>query len=113
MSRAALAAIALLLAGAWMGTQPAEAQALTPTEELLGAPVFSSDGHRVGTVVDVSTDEDGQIEAISMSTARLLGLGERQVTVPGAGFTALRGAVVLAIHVDGVEGLMPDARAPP
>jgi sporulation protein YlmC with PRC-barrel domain len=76
------------------------AQALTQEEivrELIGAPVYSTDGHEVGTVADIVLDEDKLFDALLMKTSRSLGFGERTVRVPGGAFIALRGSVVLDV----------------
>jgi len=49
----------------------AAAYALTQQDvvrELIGAPVYSSDGHEVGTVMDIALDEDQQFRALLMRT---------------------------------------------
>jgi sporulation protein YlmC with PRC-barrel domain len=98
---------ALLLA---VSALPANAQAPTPEEivqELIGAPVHSADGREVGTVYQVTSDEAGSINGISMKTAAFLGIGERVVTLPEDSYLVLRGAVVLDWHAEELEGLLP------
>jgi sporulation protein YlmC with PRC-barrel domain len=116
MYRTSLNACAFVLAAALTWLAPGPAQALTRAEiieDLIGAPVFASDGIEVGTVLDVSTDTNDEIDAISMSTARVLGFGERIVDVPNGAFMVLRGAIVLDIPAESVEGLLPSADAEP
>jgi hypothetical protein len=103
-------------AGDLRGTALVQAQAPTQEEiisELIGAPVFSSDGQEVGLVSDVATAPDGQIIGVSMKSARFLGMGEAEVGLPDGSFTTLRGAIVLALPADGVEGLLPGSTAQP
>ena len=85
------------------------AQALTQDEivhELIGAPVYSMDGHEVGTVANIALDADQQFETLFMKTSRSLGFGERTVEVPGSAFIALRGAVVLDLPTESIDGLV-------
>jgi sporulation protein YlmC with PRC-barrel domain len=115
MPRTASILLTCLLATV-MGTASAQVQAPTQEEiiqELIGAPVFSSDGQEVGVVSDVATAADGQISVVSMKSARFLGIGEAEVSLPDGSFTALRGAIVLGLPADGVEGLLPGSTAQP
>lgn len=85
------------------------ALALTQEEivqELIGAPVYSSDGHEVGTVADIALDEDKQFRTLAMKTSRSLGFGERTVMVPGGAFIALRGSVVLDLPSASMDALV-------
>ena len=81
--------------------------------ELIGAPVFSSDGQAVGTVRRVFTSKDGEVASVSMNAARILGLGERELTLPHASFIVLRGAVVMHLPAEAVEGLLPETATQP
>jgi sporulation protein YlmC with PRC-barrel domain len=74
--------------------------------ELIGTPVYSVDGHEVGTVVDIALDADPQFDILSMRTSRRLGFGERTVRVPSAAFVALRGAVVLDLPAESMDALV-------
>ncbi len=74
-------------------------------EELIGAPVYASDGHEVGEVVDVSTSGDGEVDAVRIKTGTFLGLGERVMVLPKGNFVALRGAVILDVPAEAVEAL--------
>jgi sporulation protein YlmC with PRC-barrel domain len=85
------------------------ARALTQEEivrELIGAPVFTTDGQEVGTVADIALDEDKQFDALLMNTSRSLGFGERTVRVPGGAFIALRGAIVLDLPAQSMDVLV-------
>jgi sporulation protein YlmC with PRC-barrel domain len=115
MPRAASILLTFLLA-TLVGAAKAQVQAPTQEEiiqELIGAPVFSSDGQEVGLVSDVATAADGEISAVSMKSARFLGMGEAEVSLPYGSFTTLRGAIVLGFPADGVEGLLPGSTARP
>jgi hypothetical protein len=71
--------------------------------ELIGAPVFASDGAEVGTVADISFDDDGQPNRLRMTTVRALGLGTRTIEIPKRSFMPLRGAVVLDLPAEAVS----------
>ena len=93
-----------------MWSKPTPAHALTQQDvvrELIGVPVYSSDGYEVGTVMDIALDEDQQFRALLMKTSRSLGFGERAVKVPGAAFIALRGAIVLDLP-SGIRDVLVD-----
>jgi sporulation protein YlmC with PRC-barrel domain len=86
------------------------AHAMTPeqmVEELIGAPVYASDGHEVGEVLDVSMSSDGEVDAVRIKTGTFLGLGERVLVFTKGNFIALRGAVVLDVPAEAVETLSP------
>jgi sporulation protein YlmC with PRC-barrel domain len=74
--------------------------------ELIGAPVYSTDGHEVGTVADIALDEDKSFRELLMKTSRSLGFGERTVKVPGSAFIALRGSVVLDLPAQSMDVLV-------
>lgn len=73
--------------------------------ELIGKPVHSSDGVEVGTVSDLSFDDEGRPDRLRIETSRHLGFGSRTVEVPPGAFMTLRGAVVLDLPADGVDVL--------
>ena len=74
--------------------------------ELVGAPVYSTDGQEVGTVENIDLGEDKEFEMLVMKTDRTLGFGERTVEVPGSAFIALRGAVVLDLPAASMDALI-------
>ena len=99
--------IFLLASHSW--ALASSAQAMTQEDvvrELIGAPVYSTDGHEVGTVADIALDEDKQFVALLMKTSRSLGFGERTVRVPGSAFIALRGSVVLDLPAQSMDVLV-------
>jgi sporulation protein YlmC with PRC-barrel domain len=73
--------------------------------ELIGAPVLARDGDQVGTVADVSFDDEGNPLALRMKASRHLGLGTRTIQVPKGAFITLRGAVVLQLPAEAVQSL--------
>jgi sporulation protein YlmC with PRC-barrel domain len=80
-------------------------EAVEAMTELLGAPVFASDGTEVGEVADLLVDEEGQISRLRMKTGALLGIGARTIESPAGAFIVLRGALVLELPADSVEAL--------
>jgi len=75
--------------------------------ELIGAPVFAAGGVEVGQVADISFDEQGRPDRLSMTTESNLALGIRTVEIPKGTFMVLRGAVVLDLTPEAVRQL-PD-----
>jgi hypothetical protein len=49
--------------------------------QLVGKPVWTSDGKQAGIVSEVLTGPDGKIEALHVTLGDFLGLGERMVRV--------------------------------
>jgi sporulation protein YlmC with PRC-barrel domain len=76
-------------------------------QEIIGAPVYASDGHEVGEVVDVSVSDDGEIDAVRVKTGAFLGFGEHVLALSKDDFTVLRGAVVLDLPAEAIETLRP------
>lgn len=99
------------LAVAWLHlAQALPAHAVTIDEmiqEIVGAPVYASDGHEVGEVVDVSVSDEGEIDAVRFKTGAFLGFGERVLAVSKGNFTVLRGAVVVDLPAEAIESLRP------
>jgi len=50
---------------------------------LRGMPVFSSDGRNLGQIIKVERGPDGKIQSVQIEAGRMLGLGEKTVTIPG------------------------------
>ena len=101
--------LAIMLAVGQSAALASSAHALTQEEivqELIGAPVYSTDGQEVGTVADIALDEDKQFDALLMNTSRKLGFGGRIVRVPGGAFIALRGSVVLDLPAQSMDVLV-------
>ena len=72
----------------------ARTQAGSAETRLVGMPVFSADGIKIGQVADVSTT-DGQIDQIRVTTGSALGFGERIITIPQPAFMIQRGTVII------------------
>ena len=73
--------------------------------EVLGAPVYASDGPEVGTVADIDFNDEGEPQRLRMTVAASLGLGARTIEVPPSAFIVLRGAVVLDMPAEAVQTL--------
>jgi len=54
---------------------------------LIGLPVFSSDGSRLGMVDSVDAQPDGKVTAINFRTGGFLGFGTKLVAIPEGKFT--------------------------
>ncbi|MEL6298748.1 MAG: PRC-barrel domain-containing protein [Pseudomonadota bacterium] len=102
--------------GAAPSAEPAQpgAQAEQPatpgatTEKIVGLPVFSKDGKRVGAVGKVEASGDGKIAAIHVRTGGFLGFGARLVMVTADQFEQAGETVRLALTEEEVDKL-PDA----
>lgn len=73
----------------------ADAQAELSPAQLVGVPVFSADGVKIGQVADVSSAPNGKIDLIRVFTGSALGFGRRIITVPQPAFVIRRGVVTL------------------
>src|SRR5438876_1223973 len=49
---------------------------------LIGLPVFSSDGNRLGIVDSIDGQPDGKVTAINIRTGGFLGFGTKLVAIP-------------------------------
>lgn len=76
---------------------------------LLGMPVFSADGNRVGVIENVALEADGKVKAIHFKTGGFLGFGGRKVAVPEGKFTIVGQNVQLALTADDV-GKLPEVK---
>jgi sporulation protein YlmC with PRC-barrel domain len=88
-----------------------DTEAAEMTANLIGAPVFSTDGSEVGEVADIFFNEENEPTGLKMKAAAHLGLGTRIINVPKGAFVVLRGAVVLEMPADAVQAL-PDLSEP-
>ena len=86
-------------------------EAAEMTADLIGAPVFATDGSEVGEVADIFFNEENEATGLKMKTAAHLGLGTRIIEVPKGAFVVLRGAVVLEMPAGAVQTL-PDLNEP-
>lgn len=95
---AALAAVAVaLVAAAPVGAQPSRKPAPDqPVRTLVGLPLFSSDGKRVGRIIAAGTDDDNQAVLVA-EIERPLGIGSDAVAIPFDMFVRKAGRVELTI----------------
>jgi hypothetical protein len=73
--------------------------------ELVGAPVFASDGAEVGEVADIYFDEQNEPRRLRVKAALHLGIGTRIIEVPTGAFILLRGAAVLEVPAAAMDAL--------
>ena len=95
---AALAVVAVALAAtvpaaAQHSRKPAAGQA---DRTLVGLPLFSSDGKRIGRIVATGTDDDNQAVLLA-EIERPLGIGSDAVAIPSDLFVRKAGRVELTI----------------
>ena len=108
---ALMLAIAMTVTMSGPATTRAEApgkidmEAAEMTANLIGAPVFSTDGSAVGEVADIFFNEENEPTGLKMKAAAHLGLGTRIINVPKGAFIVLRGAVVLEMPAGAVPAL--------
>ena len=83
---------------------------MTPEQivrELMGAPVYASDGREVGQAADASMGRNGEVDAVRIKTGAFLGFGEQVLTLSRGNFTVLRGAVILDLPAEAMETMRP------
>ena len=79
--------------------------------QIVGLPVFSADGMKIGQVIDVTLSADRQVEQIRFVTGSPLGLGERTLAIAQPAFIIAAGRIRLAdLSADDVQAL-PNAPA--
>jgi len=88
-----------------------DAEAAEAMAELIGTPVFASDGPQVGQVADIAFDDEGRPQRLRMTAGATLGLGSRTIEIPMGAFSAVAGAVRLELPAAAVQSL-PDLREP-
>ena len=87
------------------------AHAQSARTPIVGLPVFSADGVKIGQVIDVTLSANRQIEQIQIVTGSPLAFGERTVAVPQPAFIIRGGSVMLVdLSADDVQAF-PNARA--
>ena len=72
---------------------------------LIGMPVFSSDGSKLGIVDSVDANPDGKVTAINIRTAGFLGFGTKLVAIPEAKFTRTSDFLRLGMTAEEVSKL--------
>ena len=89
--------------------QTAQAQGDQGIGRLRGLPAFSSDGKNLGQVVHVERGPDGKIQSVQIQVGRLLGLGEKTVTIDGAKLEQLADRIKVMMNSDQIRTL-PDTK---
>jgi sporulation protein YlmC with PRC-barrel domain len=88
------------------GQQGGAGQAMA---QLKGLPVFSSDGKNLGQVVQVERTADGKIQSIQIQVGRLLGLGEKTITIDGSKIEQLGDRIRAMMSADQIRQI-PESR---
>jgi PRC-barrel domain len=95
-----------ILGAALLLSTAVAARAQSHEAQIVGLPVFSADGMKIGQVIDFTLSTDRQIEQIRFVTGSPLGFGERTVAIPQQAFTLGSGRVTLAnLSADDVQAL--------
>ena len=89
--------------------QSAQAQGDQGLGRLKGLPAFSSDGKDLGQIVKVDRAPDGKIQSVQIQVGRLLGLGEKTVTIEGNKIEQLADRVRVMMNSDQIRTL-PDTK---
>ena len=101
----ALAALVALAAAAPAAAQPSRKSAADrPGRTLVGLPLFSSDGKRIGRIVASGADGDNQAVLVA-EIERPLGIGSDAVAIPFDMFVRKAGRVELTIWTHVIDGL--------
>jgi hypothetical protein len=91
-------------------TQPSGGQQGATAQGMLkGLPVFSSDGKNLGQIVQVERSPDGKLQSVQIQIGRLLGLGEKTITIEGSKLEQLGDRIRLFMSSDQVRAL-PETR---
>jgi hypothetical protein len=96
--RLAVAALALVLAGAHAAPQDARRQPPTASQQQApaGLPLYSSDGKRLGRVVAAGVDDNDEPVLVA-EIQRPLGIGPRAIAIPTNMFVQRRDRIELTI----------------
>lgn len=78
---------------------------------LRGMPVFSSDGKNLGQIIQVERAPDGKIQSVQIQVGRLLGLGEKVITIDGDKIEQLADRMRLLMNSNQIRSL-PETRTP-
>jgi sporulation protein YlmC with PRC-barrel domain len=106
MLESTLTGIAVAIA---LGTAPATAQQTPPgtaqqESSLVGLPIYSSDGEKLGEVTDVTMHEGQQAVLAEMGT--FLGIGTKPVLIPAGMVTRKGGRVELPMTAGEVKNII-------
>ena len=96
-------------AGQGQSSQTAQAQAGQGLGHLRGLPAFSSDGKNLGQIVHAERGPDGKIQSVQIQVGRLLGLGEKTVTIEGSKLEQLADRIRVMMNSDEIRTL-PDTK---
>jgi hypothetical protein len=109
----ALAALVALAATAPAAAQPSRKSAADrPGRTLVGLPLFSSDGKRIGRIVASGIDGDNQAVLVA-EIERPLGIGSDAVAIPSDMFVRKGGRVELTITAAEVADRISGAQRQP
>jgi Tfp pilus assembly protein PilX len=87
----------------------AQAQGDQGMGRLRGLPAFSSDGKNLGQIIQAERGPDGKIQSVQIQVGRLLGLGEKTITIDGAKLEQLADRVRVMMNSDQIRTL-PDTK---
>jgi sporulation protein YlmC with PRC-barrel domain len=100
-----------MLSAALLVSTAVAAGAQSDGTQIIGLPVFSADGMKIGQVINVTLSTDREVEQIRIVTGSPLGFGERTVAIPEQAFIIGGGRVMLAnLSAEDVQAL-PNAPA--
>jgi PRC-barrel domain len=77
------------------------------TNPLIGLPVFSSDGNKLGIVDSIDGQPDGKVTAINIRTGGFLGFGTKLVAIPEGKFQRAGDFVQIGMTAEEVSKLPP------
>jgi hypothetical protein len=89
--------------------QSAQAQGDEGLGRLKGLQAFSSDGKDLGQIVKVERGPDGKLQSVQLQVGRLLGLGEKTVTIDGNKIEQLADRARVMMNSDQIRTL-PDTK---
>jgi sporulation protein YlmC with PRC-barrel domain len=76
---------------------------------LKGVSVYSSDGKDVGQVVEAVRGPDGKIQSVQIQIGRLLGIGDKVVSIDADKLQEMRDRIALKLNTDQVRS-QPEAK---
>ncbi len=91
------------------GERTARAEGGQEMGHLKGMPAFSSDGKNLGQIVHVERGPDGKIQSVQIQVGRLLGLGEKTITIDGSKIEQLADRIRVMLNSDQIRSL-PDTK---
>ena len=74
-------------------------------QQIRGMPVYSADNRNLGQVVEVTRDPSGKIKSIQVQVGRMLGLGDKVVTIDADKIEQLANQIRLRLGADEVRAL--------